>query len=105
MHSFFLARYWLTYYANKGSMKQKKFSAKYGLSPVEYIDFNQTVIFQIENEELFENFKSHLSLVINSTEGTIYENQPYNLISLIYKFSFFDSNYRINTNDVNYVFR
>lgn len=75
----------------------KEFYTKYGITPIEYLDFNKSIIFQIENEELFKNFKIHIELVINSPKNTSYKNEEYNLIALIYRFEFFDSRSRILT--------
>lgn len=75
----------------------KEFYTKYGITPIEYLDFNKTIIFQIENEDLFENFKIHIEIVINSQKNTSYKNEEFNLIALIYKFEFFDSRSRIFT--------
>lgn len=75
----------------------KEFSTKYGITPIEYLDFNKSVIFQIDNEELFKNFKSHVGQVIDSPKNKTYKNEEYNLIALIYRFEFFDSRSRIFT--------
>jgi len=75
----------------------RDFSVKYGLSPIEYLDFNKTVIFQIDNKEAFKNFTGHIDQVIDSSVNTNYKNAEYNLIALIYRFEFFDSRKRIFT--------
>ena len=76
---------------------RNNFFSLYGLHPVELRDFNKTVIFEIVDQTLFENFKNHLKIVINSTIGSSYQNQDYNLIALIYSFEFIDSKSRIYT--------
>jgi hypothetical protein len=75
----------------------KKFEQRYGLSPVEYSHFNKTVVFEIINETLFINFEKHIKQVIESPDETPYENKPFNLVSLILKFEFISSRYRLLT--------
>ncbi|WP_316633058.1 S8 family peptidase [uncultured Flavobacterium sp.] len=79
------------------SKLNKDFAIKYGLSPIEYLDFNKTVIFQIDNREAFKVFTNHIDLVIDSPKNTNYKNADYNLIALIFRFEFFDSRNRILT--------
>ncbi|MEZ0181898.1 S8 family peptidase [Flavobacterium oncorhynchi] len=79
------------------SKLNRDFSVKYGLSPVEYLDFNKTVIFQIDNREAFKTFTNHIDQVIDSPKNTNYKNSDYNLIALIFRFEFFDSRNRIFT--------
>jgi hypothetical protein len=68
------------------SKLNRDFSVKYGLSPVEYLDFNKTVIFQIDNKEAFKTFTNHIDQVIDSPKNTNYKNSDYNLIALIFRF-------------------
>jgi hypothetical protein len=75
----------------------KKFEQRYGLSPVEYSHFNKTVIFEIINENLFLNFQKHIEEVIESPNETPYDNQPFNLIALIFKFEFIGYRSRLIT--------
>lgn len=74
-----------------------KFLNSYGLHPVEYKDFNRTVIFEIIDQILFENFKSHIKIIINSAKGISYQNQDFALIALVFSFEFIDSKSRIYT--------
>ncbi|MDR6527212.1 S8 family peptidase [Chryseobacterium rhizosphaerae] len=75
----------------------RAFLRKYGISPLEYTDFNRTVLFQIENTELFTVFLEHIDSIINSGEGVSYHGEEYNLLALIYKFSFYSSEDRTLT--------
>lgn len=75
----------------------RSFLRKYGISPLEYTDFNRTILFQIENAELFNLFLEHIDSIINSGEGESYNGEEYNLLALIYKFSFYSSEDRILT--------
>lgn len=75
----------------------RSFLRKYGISPLEYTDFNRTVLFQIENTELFTVFLEHIDSVINSGEGVSYHGEEYNLLALVYKFSFYSSEDRTLT--------
>ena len=74
-----------------------KFLEKYGIIPIEYKDFNKTILFEIVDSSLFENFKSHIQTIIDSSNGTSYQYKEYNLLALIYKFEFIDSRARILT--------
>jgi hypothetical protein len=74
-----------------------EFYIRYGLFAVEYKDFNKTVLFEIVDSNLFEVFKKHIKNVIDSPIGTTYQNNEYNLISLILEFEFIDSKSRIFT--------
>jgi len=75
----------------------KKFEERYGLSPVSFSHFNKTVVFEIIDEKLFNNFEKHIEQVIESPDETSYDNQPFNLIALILKFEFIGTNYRLLT--------
>ena len=75
----------------------KKFQLRYGLSPVSYTHFNKTVVFEILDEKLFSVFENHIELVIDSPDESPYDNQPFNLISLILNFEFIGSNFRLLT--------
>ena len=65
---------------------RKKFLEKYGLSVLEYTNYNKTVLFEITNEAELQLFVTHLSEAIASGPDETYENKPYNLISLIYSY-------------------
>ncbi|WP_156305779.1 S8 family peptidase [Sphingobacterium endophyticum] len=74
----------------------KKFLLNYGLSPIEYLDFNKTVVFTIDDREAFENFLIQIGKIIDSPVGTNYYKKKYNLLALVYKFEFYSSNDRLN---------
>lgn len=74
-----------------------KFLEKYGINPIEYKDFNKTVVFEIVDTLLFESFKNHINDIVESPNNTSYENKEYNILALIYKFEFIDSRSRILT--------
>lgn len=76
---------------------QNKYLNKYGLNPVTYKDFNKTIVFEIFDPGLFKSFTKDIDSVINSPEGSTYQNQEYNLIALIYSFLFIDSKKRLKT--------
>ena len=73
------------------------FFERYGILPIEYKDFNRTVIFEIVNRQSFEVYISHINDIIKSPVGVSYQNQPYNILAIIYEFSFIDSSSRIQT--------
>lgn len=76
---------------------KNKFLVKYGIIPIEYKDFNKTVIFEIIDNNLFKYFKNDINKIIKSPIGSSYKNEDYNKLSLIYKFAYFDSRSRILT--------
>lgn len=75
----------------------RAFLRKYGISPIEYTDFNRTILFQIENARLFTVFLGHIDSIVNSNEGVSYHGEEYNLLALVYKFSFYSSEERTLT--------
>lgn len=85
------------FYTTFNNNLKTKFYSNYGLSPVEYSHFNKTVMFEIVDEKLFQNFANHIQQVVNSTEGTSYEGQTYNLIALILHFEFINDRRRTFT--------
>lgn len=87
----------IKFYIIFNSDLRNKFLNSYGLFPVEFRDFNKTIVFEITDQNLFENFKNHIKIVINSKDGSSYQNQEYGLIALIYGFEFIDSKSRIYT--------
>ncbi|EQB90589.1 S8 family peptidase [Elizabethkingia anophelis] len=72
-----------------------KFLLKYGLSPVEYLDFNKTVVFTVGDTKAFEKFHTHIDEIINSPKNTNYYKQDYNLLALVHQFTFYTSNDRL----------
>lgn len=76
---------------------KKKFFSNYGLTPIEYLDFNKTVLFSIGDQSGFEEFLRHIDKIINSPEGASYYRQAYNLLALVHKFTFYSSNDRMNS--------
>lgn len=75
----------------------QQFLAKYGLSPIEYSDFNKTVLFQIDSEKEFTTFLSHLEEIINSPIDTNFYGKDCNLLSLIFNYTFYSSTDRVQT--------
>lgn len=78
---------------------QKEFIKRYGLQVLTFYDFNKTVLFAIDNEELFKIFHSHLEQFYNSADEQDYQGQDYNLIALIFHFEFINSRKIINAYD------
>ncbi|QOW10601.1 hypothetical protein Q73A0000_09560 [Kaistella flava (ex Peng et al. 2021)] len=77
----------------------KTFLTKYGITPVEYTDFNRTVLFQIEEEEKLIIFLQHLQTIIDSAPETTYQNTEFNLLALMERFSFYSTQDRVDTLD------
>lgn len=76
---------------------KSKFYAKYGLSAIEYSNFNKTVLFEISDEALFQDFIKHIQEVVRTSEGTSYVGKSFNLIALILQFEFINSRNRVLT--------
>ncbi|KEO71665.1 S8 family peptidase [Anditalea andensis] len=70
---------------------RKSFSIEYGLEVVEYSNFNKSVLFEINDQGLFESFVAHLFLVFDLKDNDSYEHKPYNKLALIYSFNFFSA--------------
>ena len=87
------------FYKSFDNNLHRLFLSKYGITPIEYTDFNRTVLFQIEEEGKFEIFLQHLQAIIDSAMGTTYQNAEYNLLVLMERFSFYTSQDRFNTYD------
>lgn len=87
----------ISFFSVFGDDLKRKFYERYGLSPIEYSHFNKTVMFEIIDNQLFRTFSEHIKQIVDSPEGTSYENQPYNLIALIMKFEFIGTRRRLFT--------
>lgn len=74
---------------------QKKFLQRYGLSAVEYTDYNKTVLFEITNEEQFKVFLEHIRQVVASAPDEPYEGKSYNLVALIFNYEFLTDRNRL----------
>lgn len=74
---------------------QKKFLQRYGLSVVEYSNFNKSVLLEVVDESLFMAFSEHVQLAYDSSDTDSYEGKPYNLIALIFNFEFLTDKDRI----------
>lgn len=74
-----------------------QFYERYGLLPSSYEGFNKTVLFEVQDKRLFAVFTKHLELYFNSSTKETYQGKEYNLISLIFNFSFLTSRRRIKS--------
>lgn len=80
-----------------------KFNSRYGLFPVEYSDFNKTVLFEIDNQERFGTFLEHLEHIFETEEAVQYSGQDFNLIALIQEFDFYDNRLKSLSNEALYL--
>jgi subtilisin family serine protease len=78
---------------------QKKFLSNYGLSVISYENFNKSVLFAIDDLELFENFKDHIQKFYKSPQGLSWQGTEYNLILLIHNLEFHTSKKIIQSRD------
>lgn len=67
---------------------QKKFYSKYGLGIIEFGAFNRSVVFEVLDRTLFAVFEAHVTQIINAPDATVYENEPFALIALVYTLKF-----------------
>lgn len=68
-----------------------RFKNQYGLIPVNYSDFNKTVIFQISDEPKFAVFAKLLNEFITSPDTVHPLRQQYALATIIYDFAYLSS--------------
>lgn len=78
----------LTHFNNAANYYNRTF----GLDPINYSDFNKTVLFYIENQVLFQNFIRLIEQFYNSPSDENPDNQEYHVVTLIYSFEFLSSN-------------
>lgn len=75
---------------------RRKFAKNFGLIPVVYFNFNQTVIFAISDKDLFAGFVSVLDRFINSGNEVHPSGTDYAIATIIKNFEFIDSSYIIH---------
>ncbi len=78
----------INFYSRFNLDLQKKYITNYGLNVVSYENFNKSVLFTVDNLDLFETFKRHLQLFYNSLRNVTWQNTEYHLIPLIHDFEF-----------------
>jgi hypothetical protein len=82
----------LVVFNNNDSFQNKsKFKNNFGLIPIVYSNFNQTVIFAIADEQKFQNFVSILNSFINSLSTQHPSGTEYAVITIIKDFEFLDT--------------
>lgn len=75
----------------------KKFYERYGLGVLEYTDFNRTVLFEVLDYKLFNNFQKHVKLFYEVRQGSTYEGMEFNLIALIHEYRLLTTKLRIQS--------
>lgn len=78
----------INFYSRFNLDLQKKYISDYGLNVVSYENFNKSVLFTVDDLNLFETFKRHLQLFYTSPRNVTWQNTEYNLIPLIHDFEF-----------------
>lgn len=68
------------------------FENEFGLSPVMYSNFNNTVLFAISNEGKFARFVELLNQFVASADDVLPKNKEYAIITTIHDFEFLSSN-------------
>lgn len=90
----------LVVFSNSDALKTKdRFLNQFGLSPVMYFNFNQSVLFAITSEEKFLAFKSILEAFINSSDQTAPQGTNYAIATIIQGFQFLSTE-QILTDDL-----
>jgi hypothetical protein len=79
-----------------GKDLKNKFFQKYGLFPISYKDFNRTVVLEVVDKKLFDDFKSDIEFIISQVEDVPYSNEDFNIIATIYKFRFINKRSKTN---------
>ena len=75
----------------------RKFYERYGLGVLEYTDFNRTVLLEVLDYRLFNNFQNHVKLFYDARQGSTYEGMSFNLIALIHDYRLLTARHRIQT--------
>lgn len=70
---------------------KNQFIARYGLQPLAYSDFNKTILFAIDDDNLFAKFERNMAEFYNSPGNEYYKDQRSNLMTLVYNFEFISS--------------
>ena len=73
---------------NNDTFKTKTRFKEFGLIPVLYRNFNQSVIFAINNHDKFQRFVNILEQFIQSQDNVSPKGTPYSIATIIYDFEF-----------------
>ena len=87
---------------NDQKFKTKSHFKNWGLSPVLYTNFNQSVLFAIVHPEKFKGFIAILEAFIRSNDVTAPQGKPYAIATLIFDFEFLSTERILTpfTNDI-----
>lgn len=69
---------------------RSKFENEFGLTPVLYYNFNQSILFAISDDTKFKNYTQLLKKFIESSDNIHPNGQPYQILTLIESFAFHD---------------
>lgn len=88
---------WIHFYVTFNEDLRRKFYQRYGLLPQSFINFNRSVLFEVVERRSFRQFQEHLTFLNDQGVDVPYNQQDFNLISLIDRFDFFDSRLLVTT--------
>lgn len=81
---------WIHFYVPFNYDLRRKFYMRYGLLPQAFDAFNRSVLFEVIDENSFQNFQDQLKLLNRLNNDVSYNNKDFNLIALIANFEFVD---------------
>ena len=82
---------WIHFYVTFNEDLRRKFYDRYGLLPHSFINFNRSVLFEVVDQESFQEFQNQLTFLYEQQGDVPYTQENYNLIALIDEFQFFDN--------------
>ena len=87
-HLEYIEVHFFSIFNNNDTFKTKTRFREFGLSPVLYRNFNQSVIFAIKDHDKFQRFIDVLEKFIQSQDNVSPKGKPYNIATIIYDFEF-----------------
>lgn len=87
-HFEYIEVHFFSIFNNNDTFKTKSRFERFGLSPVLYRNFNQSVIFAIKDHGKFQSFINVLEQFIQSQDSVSPKNTSYSIATIIYDFEF-----------------
>jgi subtilisin family serine protease len=87
-HLEFIEVHFFMIFSNNDNFQTKTRFKAFGLCPVLYRNFNQSVVFAITDHEKFQDFVDILQNYINSQDSVSPKNRSYSIATIIYDFEF-----------------
>jgi len=87
-HLEFIEVHFFAIFSNNDNFQTKTRFKGFGLCPVIYRNFNQSVVFAITDQEKFQNFVTILQDFINSQDNVPPKDKTYSIATIIFDFEF-----------------